>query len=68
MSDILDRKGLHPTGGYCTCFSKPWSRCETCARVKLVQEHWEKLTPEERAEAEKEYARQYPRTSNQDGR
>lgn len=65
---ILDKKGLHPVGGYCTCYSAPYSVCSICCAVKEQERRWKELTPKERKEAMAEYERTYPRTSNQDGR
>ena len=64
----LDKFRLHPMGGYCTCFSKPWAVCSICTAVEALQERWKNLSPENRKKAIKESEEAYPRTSNQDGR
>lgn len=64
----LDKFGLHPMGGYCTCYSNPYATCAICKACDEQQERWKKLSPKNRKKAETEYAGEYPRTSNQDGR
>jgi hypothetical protein len=64
----LDKFRLHPVGGYCTCFSSPYSTCTVCKAIKNLQERWDNLLPDDKVKALKEYDREYPRTSNKDGR
>lgn len=64
----LDKFGLHPAGGYCTCFTHPYSKCAACESVQLHKQRWAALSPENRAKALAECAAAYCGTSNQDGR
>lgn len=50
----LDKFHLHSFGGRCTCFSRPYSLCSTCAAIDAHQARWAALTPEQRALAEAE--------------
>jgi hypothetical protein len=63
---ILDKYGLHHAGGYCTCFTNPYSRCTSCDAVRESARRWENLSPKIRKKAEKEM--EQFQTSNQDGR
>lgn len=59
---ILDKYGLHPMGGYCTCFSDPYGTCKICKAVKEQVKRWDALSPEDRKKAEEEHDRTYPKT------
>jgi len=64
----LDKFNLHPRGGYCTCFSRPYAVCEICLACDELQKRWKNLSPENRKKAIAESEAAYPKTSNQDGR
>jgi hypothetical protein len=64
----LDKFGLHPVGGYCTCYSNPYARCDACAAVRAHKERWDGLSADDRKKALAESAAAYPPSSNQDGR
>jgi len=61
-SPTLDQFQLHPFGGYCTCYSAPYSECAVCKAVAEQQERWKSLTPEQKEQANKEYDLLYPGT------
>lgn len=65
---VLDKFRLHPFGGYCTCFSSPYSECRICKASAESVKRWKELSPKNRAKAIEEMDEAYPRTSNQDGR
>lgn len=47
----LDKYNLHSFGGYCTCFSSPYTRCTACAATAAAKARWAALTPAIRKKA-----------------
>lgn len=55
----LDKYGLHPFGGRCTCYSSPYTECVICKKCAEATKRWEALSPKIRERAKREIDMKY---------